>query len=215
MGSQAVRVLVVDDFPLVREATAASLARAGLDVVGTAGDGEEALDQARRLRPDVIVLDLMMPRMTGLIALTYLHVELPDVRVLLLTAREEPGAIIDAVAAGAAGFLTKRASGSEVAAAVRAIHRGEPVICPSMAGHLMAGLRERTDAPRPTTTSALNRDELEVLRLVADGRTDIEISEALFISPRTVQSQLARIRRKTGVQRRAQLSRWAAEHLVS
>src|SRR5213595_947656 len=112
-----VRVLVVDDFPLVRDAMAASLRRAGIDVVGVASDGEEALDLARRLRPDVIVLDLMMPKMTGLMALTYLNAELPDVRVLLLTAREEPEAIIDAVAAGAAGFLTKRATGAEVAAA--------------------------------------------------------------------------------------------------
>ena len=215
MAPDAVRVIVVDDFPLVRDATAASLARAGIDVVGTAADGEEALDLARRLRPDVIVLDLMMPRMTGLMALTYLSAELPQVRVLLLTARDEPDAIIDAVAAGASGFLTKRATGAELAAAVRAIHGGEPVICPTMAGHLMAGLRNGPDAPRAASTSSLSRDELEVLRLVADGCTDIEISHALFISPRTVQSQLARIRRKTGVQRRAELSRWAAEHLVS
>jgi DNA-binding NarL/FixJ family response regulator len=215
MAPEAVRVLVVDDFPLVRDAMAASLTRAGIDVVGTAADGEEALDLARRLRPDVIVLDLMMPRMTGLMALTYLHAELPGVRVLLLTARDEPATIVDAVAAGAAGFLTKRATGEEVAAAVRAVHRGESVICPSMAGHLLAGLRGRTRDPWSGTTSSLSRDELEVLRLVAEGRTDLQISHALFISPRTVQSQLTRIRQKTGVRRRAELSRWAAEHLIS
>jgi DNA-binding NarL/FixJ family response regulator len=207
------RVLVVDDFPLVRDALAASLKRAGIDVVGTAGDGEEALDLARRLCPDVIVLDLMMPRMTGLMALTHLSAELPQVRVLLLTARDEPEVIIDAVSAGAAGFLTKRASGAELATAVRAIHEGESVICPTMAGHLMAGLRG--GAPATGTAAALNRDELDVLRLVADGQTDVQISRALYISPRTVQSHLSKIRRKTGVQRRAQLSRWAAEHLVS
>src|SRR3954470_9095449 len=206
------RVLVVDDFPLVRDALAASLKRAGIDVVGTAGDGEEALDLARRLCPDVIVLDLMMPRMTGLMALTHLSAELPQVRVLLLTARDEPEVIIDAVSAGAAGFLTKRACGAELAAAVRAVHRGESVICPTMAGHLMAGLRgNRGGAPPMGTAAALNRNELDVLRLVADGRTDVQISQALYISPRTVQSQLSKIRRKTGVQRRAQLSRWAAE----
>jgi DNA-binding NarL/FixJ family response regulator len=215
-NTEMTRVLVVDDFPLVRAALAAAIDRhPGIELVGTAADGDEALELARRLRPDVIVLDLLMPGMNGLIALTHLSAELPDIRVLLLTAHEEPGVMIDAISAGAAGFLTKRASGEELADAVAAIHRGEPVISPSLAGHLIRGLRGK-GAERPGgPTSTMTRDELALLRLVADGRTDREISETLYISPRTVQSQLTKIRTKTGIQRRIELTRWAAERLVA
>jgi DNA-binding NarL/FixJ family response regulator len=209
-------VLVVDDFPLVRDATAAALARhADIDVVGTASDGEEAVRLAHRLRPDVVVLDLLMPGMSGLMALTHLSAELPHIRVLLLTARDEPETVIDAVSAGAAGFLTKRATGPQLASAVAAVHRGDPVICPSVAGHLMRGLRADAGERTGGTASTLTRDELDLLRLVADGRTDLQIAQTLYISPRTVQSHLTKIRTKTGIRRRAELARWAAEHLVT
>jgi DNA-binding NarL/FixJ family response regulator len=210
------RVLVVDDFPLVRAALAAAIDRhAGIELVGTAADGDEALKLARRLHPDVIVLDLLMPGMNGLVALTHLSAELPDIRVLLLTAHEDPDTMIDAISAGAAGFLTKRASGQELADAVAAVHRGEPVISPSLAGHLIRGLRGKGKERAGGPTSTMTREELELLRLVAGGRTDREISETLFISRRTVQSQLTKIRTKTGIQRRVHLTRWAAEHLVA
>src|SRR3954452_9521880 len=211
-----VKVLVVDDFPLVREAHAAALARNDqLEVVGEAVDGIDALEKAHALQPDVVVLDLRMPRMSGLVALTRLTTELPHVRVLLLTACEEPDTVIDAVSAGAAGFVTKRVTGTYLADSVLAVHRGEPVVSASLTAHLVAGLRRDGSHAHGGSTGKLSSCELNVLRLVADGRTDKQISASLYISPRTVQSHLSQIRAKTGVRRRTQLARWATEHLVT
>jgi DNA-binding NarL/FixJ family response regulator len=211
-----IRVLIADDFPLVREALTLAIARhEDVEVVGVAGDGVEALEQAHALQPDVVVLDLRMPRMSGLVALTRLSSELPQIRVLLLTACEEPDTVIDAVSAGAAGFVTKRITGDELARSIVAVHRGEPVVSPQLTAHLVRGLRRDSDDRRGGSTGRLTSSELNVLRLVADGRTDKQISASLYISPRTVQSHLAQIRTKTGVRRRTQLARWATEHLVT
>jgi two-component system NarL family response regulator len=211
-----IRVLVADDFPLVRDALATALSRhPEIEIAGVASDGIETLEQAHALRPDVVVLDLRMPRMSGLVALTRLSAELPTLRVLLLTACEEPEIVIDAVSAGAAGFVTKRITGTELADAVCAVHRGDPVVDASLTAHLVAGLRRDAGARAGGSTGNLTTNELNVLRLVADGRTDNQISQTLYISPRTVQSHLSRIRAKTGVQRRTQLARWATEHLVT
>ena len=210
------RVLVADDFPLVREALAAALRRhPEIEVVGMAADGIEALELAHEHEPDVVVLDLKMPRMSGLVALTRLNSELPSTRVLLLTACEEPDTVIDAVSAGAAGFVTKRTSGADLIDAVLRVGRGEPVISSSLTAYLVQGLRRDSGERRGGSTGQLTTSELNVLRLVADGRTDKQISATLYISPRTVQSHLAQIRTKTGVRRRTQLARWATEHLVT
>src|SRR3954447_24444829 len=214
--TRMIRVLIADDFPFVRDALAAALGRhEAIDVVGVASDGIETLEKAHALRPDVVVLDLRMPRMSGLVALTRLTAELPGTRVLLVTACEEPETVIDAVSAGAAGFLTKRVSGVELADAVCAVHRGEPVVSPTLTAYLVAGLRRDGAAANGGPPGSLTTNELNVLRLVADGRTDKQISQTLYISPRTVQSHLAQVRQKTGVQRRTQLARWATEHLVT
>jgi DNA-binding NarL/FixJ family response regulator len=211
-----IRVLVADDFPLVRDALAGALARhPQIEVAGVASDGIETLEQAHALRPDVVVLDLRMPRMSGLVALTRLTAEMPAVRVLLLTACEEPEIVIDAVSAGAAGFVTKRITGTELAEAVCSVHRGEPVVDASLTAQLVAGLRRGGAARNGGSTGNLTTNELNVLRLVADGRTDNQIAQTLYISPRTVQSHLSQIRTKTGVRRRTQLARWATEHLVT
>src|SRR3954470_23490222 len=175
-----IRVLVADDFPLVRDALANALRRhPEVDVVGLACDGLETLELAHELQPDVVVLDLRMPRMSGLVALTRLTTELPHVRVLLLTACEEPDTVIDAVSAGAAGFVTKRVTGTELADSVLAVHRGEPVVSASLTAHLVAGLRRGGSHSNGGSTGKLSASELIVLRLVADGRTDKQISASL------------------------------------
>jgi DNA-binding NarL/FixJ family response regulator len=214
--STPIRVLVADDFPMVRDALGAALDRhPQIEVAGTAADGLEAVEQAHALQPDVIVLDLRMPGMSGLMALTRLTTELPRIRVLLLTACDEPDAVIDAVSAGAAGFVTKRIGGAELADAVCAVHRGEPVIDASLTAHLVRGLRRDDNGHHGISAGRLTGSELNILRLVADGRTDKQISTTLYISPRTVQSHLAQIRTKVGLRRRVELTRWAAEHLVT
>jgi len=209
-------VLVADDFPLVREALVAALRRhVDLEVAGVAGDGVEALSKARELHPDVVVLDLRMPGLSGQAVLTRLREEMPDVRVLLLTASDAADAVIDAVAAGAGGFVTKRVTGDELVDAVRRVHGGEAVVDPELTAHLVRGLRRSDSAPRVSAgSSGLTQAELNVLRLVAEGRSDKQIGETLSIAPRTVQSHLTQIRAKVGLRRRVELTRWAAENLL-
>jgi DNA-binding NarL/FixJ family response regulator len=210
-----IRVLVADDFPLVREGLTAALRKdRDIEIVGIASDGVEALEQARAVAPDVLLLDLRMPRMSGLVALAHLATDMPAVRVLAISASIDARSVLDALAAGADGYLTKHVEATELCAAVHAVHRGEPVIAPGLARHLIEDLRERTGGPAPASVTGLTRAELSVLRLVAEGQTDRQISSALYMSPRTVQSNLGRIRAKVGVRRRTELARWATEHLV-
>jgi DNA-binding NarL/FixJ family response regulator len=210
-----IRVLIADDFPLVREGLAAALRRDGeIEVVGLAADGEEALEQARTLRPDVMLLDLRMPRMSGLVVLAHLSGESHGVRVIAISASIDSRSVLDALSAGADGYLTKHIEAGELCAAVHAAHRGDPVLSPMLTRHLVEDLRERAGGPAPASVTGLTRAELAVLRLVADGQTDRQISSALYMSPRTVQSNLGRIRAKVGVRRRTELARWATEHLV-
>jgi DNA-binding NarL/FixJ family response regulator len=211
------KVLVADDFPLVRDGFAVALRRdPDITVVGFAEDGVHALEQARALAPDVVLLDLRMPRMSGLMVLGQLAQELPGVRVLVVTDEMSDPSAVHAVAAGAAGLVSKSVTGEELCAAVHTVARGEAAMSPDLLCDLMSGVRQALDGKTPSATPrSLSVSELEVLRLVAKGRTDIQISESLFISARTVQSHLSRIRAKVGVTRRAQLARWATEHAVT
>jgi DNA-binding NarL/FixJ family response regulator len=209
-----IRVVVADDFPLVREGIARALnADPGIEVVAQATDGREALELAEQLDPDVMVLDLRMPDLGGLQVLSTLRGAGSEIRVIVMTASEQAGSVLDAVAAGAAGYLSKRSTGEELRQAVITAHAGGSVITPALASHL---LEEFSSAARGERSSVrpLQGRELDVLRLVAQGRTDNEIGKELFISPRTVQNHLTSIREKTGLRRRSELTRWAVEHAI-
>jgi DNA-binding NarL/FixJ family response regulator len=210
-----IRVLVAEDHPLVREGIIRALEHdPGLEVVGEADNGLTAMELARQLKPDVIVLDLRMPQLGGAVVLERLRTELPGIRALVMTANESPESLLDAVAAGAAGYLSKRTTGEELRQAVITIHGGGSVITPELARHL---LREFSGTARGEGSSVrplLAAREMEILRLVADGLTDNEIGKQLYISPRTVQNHLTHIREKTGVRRRSELARWAVEHAI-
>src|SRR3954454_67204 len=146
-------VVVADDFPLVRDGFAAGLARdPSISVVGFAVDGVEAIEKTRALGPDGLVLDLRMPRMSGLMALTQLTTEMPEVKVLVLSDHPADESVIDAVAAGAAGFVSKTITGPDLCAAVHAVRRGEAALSPDLLGFLMRGLRRDggTEARPPT-----------------------------------------------------------------
>jgi len=211
-------VVVADDFPLVRDGFAGALARdPSISVVGFAVDGVDAIEKTRALRPDVLVLDLRMPRMSGLMALTQLTTEMPQVRVLVVSDHPADESVVDAVAAGADGFVSKSITGPELCAAVHAVRRGEAALSPDLLGYLMRGLRRGRPrhAEDASPAGSLTHSELKVLRLVADGHTDKQISQTLYISPRTVQSHLSHIRAKTGISRRTQLACWATEHAVT
>lgn len=210
-----IRALVVEDFPLMRDAFAAALARdPGIEVVGTAADGREGLERAHELRPDVMLVDLHMPELGGVMLLERLRTELPDVRAIVVTATEKAEPLLDSVAAGAAGYLTKRASAEELRQAVLTVHGGGSVIAPSLAPHLLNAYARASSGESPEVRSKLTSAEHEVLRLVAQGLTDRQIAERIHVSPRTVQSHLASVKRKTNTRRRSELARWAVLHAV-
>lgn len=210
-----IRVVLADDHPVVREGVARALeSDPGIEVVAQAPTGREALDLAGELKPDVMILDLRMPELGGLAVLDKLRSSHPDIRVIVMTASEEAGTLLDAVAAGAAGYLSKRSTGEELRQAVITAHAGGSVITPSLASHLLKEFSNSARGERSTVRPLQGR-ELDVLRLVVQGKTDNEIGKELFISPRTVQNHLTRIREKTGLKRRSELTRWAVEHAIS
>jgi len=211
-----IRVLVAEDHPLVREGVMRALERdPGIAVIGDADNGITALELARELKPDVMVLDLRMPGLGGAVVLERLKNELPDIRALVMTANESPESLLDAIAAGAAGYLSKRTTGEELRQAVITTHGGGSVITPELAGHLLREFSGNARGEGSSVRPLLAGRELEILRLVSDGLTDNEIGKQLFISPRTVQNHLTRIREKTGLRRRSELARWAVEHAIA
>ena len=193
-----IRVLVVDDHPVVRGGVVGWLAaQPDIDVVGEAGDGLEALAMVAALTPDVVLMDLRMPRMDGATATGRLAANHPAVRVLVLTTYDTDADIVRAVEAGATGYLLKDTPLPQLADAVRAAARGETVLAPPVAARLVSRMR----APAADAPTAR---ELEVLAGVARGLTNAEIGRELFISETTVKFHVGNLMRKLDVSRRAE-----------
>jgi DNA-binding NarL/FixJ family response regulator len=189
----SVRVLVVDDHPVVRSGLVGMLAvEDDLDVVGEAGDGEEALTRTAALRPDVVLMDLRMPRLDGVGATARIVAQFPAVRVLVLTTYDTDADILRAVEAGATGYLLKDTPRVQLVDAVRAAARGETVLAPSVAARLVSRLR--TPAVEPLTPR-----EVQVLAAVARGLSNAEVGRSLFIAEATVKTHLLRAFAKLGV----------------
>jgi len=211
-----IRLLLIDDFPLIREGFATALeCDPGLTIVGQADNGEDGLRLARELQPDVVVLDLRMPGMGGMTVLERLRTDAPEAKVLVVTATEKGQPLLDAVAAGATGYLTKRCTREELRQAVITVYGGGSIISPMLAGHLLSAYSRTSRGEASGVRPLLGKREHEILRLLAGGCTDKEIAATVFISPRTVQNHLTRIREKTGLRRRAELTRWAMEHSLT
>jgi DNA-binding NarL/FixJ family response regulator len=211
-----IRVLVADDFPLVREGVAAALARdPGIEVVGKACGGEEALRLSHELHPDVLVLDLHMPDCGGVTVLERLREELPEVRTLVMTACASPESLLDAISAGARGYLTKMAAAEELRQAVITTFGDGSVIESRLTKYLVHEYSRSSRQEVSELRLVLSARESDILRLISEGFTDNEIGKQLFISPRTVQNHLTRIREKTGLRRRWELTRWAVEHAMT
>lgn len=201
------RVLLVDDHALVRSAIRQALDAPDVTVVGEARSAEEALEMAPRLRPDLVLLDIDLPGMTGIEAVRELAPRLPDARIVMLTVSTDRRDLLDAVRHGAAGYLTKDLSGEALLRAVRGIRRGDlpmsRVHAAVVVDHLARTGRSRlSDADE--VGGLLSAREQEVLRLLAEGMTDREIANALAISPRTVESHVSSVLRKLGVRNRAE-----------
>ncbi len=201
-----IRVLIVDDHAVVREGLRTFLAlQEGLEVVGEAGDGVQALEQAGRLHPDVILMDLVMPKLGGAAAMRALRQSAPQSRVIVLTSFLEDERLVPAVQAGASGYLLKNVEPAELVRAVRAAHAGETILDPSVAGRLVqmiagaAGAGE--DAHRQ---ERLTRREREVLELIARGRSNKRIALDLEIAEKTVKTHVGHLLAKLGVSDRTQ-----------
>jgi DNA-binding NarL/FixJ family response regulator len=205
-------LLVVDDHPVVRDGLCAMFAREPeFEVLGEAGDGAEAVRLARQLRPDVILMDLRMPGMDGVTAITELARNGVATRVLVLTTYDTDSHVLPAIEAGATGYLLKDAPRSELLRAVRAAANGEAVLAPAVAARLMSRVRSpsvrsagvRSAGVRSAGAGPLSPRELEVLELVASGTTNKQAAARLFLTEATVKTHLLNIYAKLGVSDRA------------
>lgn len=208
-----VRVMVVDDHPMWRDAVARDLAEAGFEVVATAGDGEQAVRRAKAAAPDVLVLDLNLPAKPGVQVCKELVADNPALRVLVLSASGEHADVLEAVKSGATGYLLKSASTEELLDAVRRTAVGDPVFTPGLAGLVLGEYRRLAAEPQPDTaadggpkTPRLTDRETEVLRLVAKGLSYKQIAERLVISHRTVQNHVQNTLGKLQLHNRVELS---------
>ncbi|MGE5590642.1 MAG: response regulator [Bacillota bacterium] len=199
-----IRILVVDDHPVVREGIAAMLSRqSDLAVVGEAADGLEAVEQAQLLRPDVVLMDLQMPRLDGVEAIRRIRAQLPDTQVIILTTYDTDELVFQGIQAGARGFLLKDAPREDLFRAIAAVHRGESLLQPSVAAKLIDRVTQ-LGAASPQAEDRLSDREMDVLRLMAKGQPNKEIAQALFISESTVKTHVASIFQKLGVRDRTE-----------
>lgn len=199
------RVLLVEDHPLFRRGLRELLTDHGVDVIGEAGGGELALSLVPRLRPDVVIVDLSMPGMGGVETTRRLRALDPDVRVLVMTASSESADVLDAIMAGALGYLLKEATVEEILGALAATARGESAITPAVASGLVQRLRRHETRPdTQPLPAALSARELEVLRLMALGRDNQAIADELYLGLGTVKSHVTSVLEKLGVENRVQ-----------
>lgn len=200
---EPIKILIADDHPVVREGLSAMLSREqDIQVVGEAENGVEAVNKAKELRPDIVLMDLRMPELDGVEAMRQIRAENPDSEFIVLTTYDNDEYIFRGIEAGARAYLLKDAPREELFKAIRAVHRGESLIQPAVAGKVLdrfAELSRQAQAPE-----ALSEREIEVLKLVAKGAANKEIAAELFISESTVKSHIANIFQKLEVNDRTE-----------
>jgi DNA-binding NarL/FixJ family response regulator len=210
--TDGITVMVVDDHPIWREGVARDLTERGLDVVATAPDADAAVRIARAVRPRVVLMDLNLGEKSGVEAIVGILDTLPETRILVLSASGEHTDVLEAVKAGAAGYLVKSASAEELLAAVQRTADGFPVFTPGLAGLVLGEYRRLADTDRSgPAVPALTDRETDVLRLVAKGLTARQIGERLGVSHRTVETHVQSTLRKLQLHNRVQLARYAIE----
>jgi DNA-binding NarL/FixJ family response regulator len=225
-GAAPLRLLIVDDQPLIRRGLSMMLqAEPGIEVVGQAADGLEAIDMALTLRPDVVVMDLQMPRASGVVATREISARLPATRVLVLTTYDEDDLVFEAIRAGARAYLLKDATEAELLATVRAVHRGESHLSPTIARKVMdqfrafsgkaASAADETPVPTGAATSGrlpgaledpLTGKEERVLGLLAQGLSNKQIASTVFLAEGTVKNYVSRIMDKLHARSRTELA---------
>ena len=206
-----VRVLIVDDQAIVRDGVRMILeAQPDIEVVGEASDGREALEAARHLSPDVVLMDIAMPGMNGLEATAAIKQELPDVQVLVLTMHEDYEYFFELLRSGASGYVLKGASSSDLVSAIRAVHQGGVYLHPALAKNLVSDyVKQMEPGEDRARYDGLSDRERQVLKLVAEGKTSQQIADELFLSVNTVQTHRSHIMEKLGLHNRTDLIRYA------
>jgi DNA-binding NarL/FixJ family response regulator len=207
-----IRVLIADDHTIVRQGLVGILKSSDdVEVVGEAGDGAEAVEKSLKLKPDVVVLDVSMPHLSGLEAARRIREALPGTRVLVLTMHDDEEYVLKMVRAGASGYLLKDSAASELIAGIRALRAGKVYFGP----HASRALAEAYQSDRPMPEDPFERltdREREIFQLVVEGKTNAQIADMLFISPKTVDNHRTRMMEKLGVHGTAELVRFAAKH---
>jgi NarL family two-component system response regulator LiaR len=210
-----IKILIVDDHPMMREALQTALAdEPDLEVIGEASNGLEALELVQKLTPDLILMDLLMPQMNGLEAVTRILKEQPQVKIMVVSSLEDEGKILDAVQAGALGYFPKSAPRAYLLEGIRKVADGVPYLPAGIAAKLFKGLREMKSAPaqRSAIDEPLTGRQDEILVLVGEGRSDREISETLHLTEATVRSHIHNILQRLGLETRAQLVAYALKN---
>jgi NarL family two-component system response regulator LiaR len=203
-----IRILIADDHAIVREGLRTLItAKPGLELVGEAADGNEAVSLARALQPDVILLDMIMPQKDGLEAIREIKAEKPEARILVLTSFSDEDKVFAAIKAGALGYLLKDSSPQQLLQAIQDVYRGQSSLHPTIALKLIRELNQPPDLP--PTEEPLTEREVETLRLVAQGLTNQEIAEKLSISERTVGKHVSNILEKLHLANRTQAALYA------
>ena len=196
-----IRILIADDHPLLREAMRSAFEKQqDMEVVGEASDGQEAVDLSSQLKPDIVVMDIVMPKLSGIEATRQIRKSSPTTAVLILTAYDDDRYVIGLLEAGAAGYLLKSARGRDLVGAVRTVHAGESVLHPSIIAKILKyGVEMQAQSAQRSTAEQLSDRELEVLKLAAKGMSNKDIAHELFLSVRTVKVHFTNIFNKMGV----------------
>ena len=206
--TQDIRILIVDDHDIVREGQRALIeTEPGMELVGEAKDGIEAVELAKRFQPDVILMDLHMPKKDGVEAITEIKGENPESRILVLTSFNEDEKVYAAIKAGAMGYLLKDSSPQKILKSIRKVYRGETSIGPRIAQKLMREIQRTSDSP--PTEEPLTTREMEVIKLIAEGLSNQEIAEKLVISERTARTHITHILGKLHLANRTQAAIYA------
>jgi DNA-binding NarL/FixJ family response regulator len=209
---EPLRIVLVDDHALFRTGLRRLLTERGIDVIGEAGSGEEAVQLVRELAPDVVLMDINLPRMSGVEATSQIGGLAPEVRVLVLTISAEEHDVVDAVMAGACGYLLKDSPVEQLVAGIQAASEGESLVSPSIAAQLLRRLREGPTPPAEREVlHELTPRELEILRLIAAGQENAEIAAALYLSPKTVKNNVTRILKKLQLRNRIEAAVYATK----
>ena len=208
--AEVIRVLIADDHPIVREGLEAVLSmQPDIEIIGEAADGEEAVRKTLELRPDVVAMDLRMPRKDGLTAISEISLTLPEVRILVLTSFEDDESVFAAIKAGALGFVLKDSATDQLLHAIRAVYQGESVLHPAIARKVLQEIK-RPSSPTSAGDSLTPR-EIEVLEHLAEGRSNREIAAELGINVRTVATHVRSILDKLHLANRTQAALYASQ----